>query len=601
MALPKTLVRLLRPYLIILTSSMIYLAIVQLENAESSAYRQSQSNIRTANSLIKANIEATFGKIYLLESTLQNLNPTTQGSLSFAELSQQILKQTPNFADILVFTRKTNEYTSTHGYPIKASYSNELHWHPLNSVNRNFYISSVYKNFGGRWVFAIKHSQPSFQKEIWVEFDLLHTTQSLKDLKTLEKGYVFVVDRETERLIFHPDPSRIGHQSISYNAGISHLISQGDNSGQYEYYYRDNFKVSVYDANNSLNWVFVSGTDRKDILATSYQFTLTAIVLASILLLIIISNYLIYQLNSQLADLNSTRDLASFKHQLKSVFDKFVFHQGVQFVLFEKATSQFCTLDYHGNKSVVFNDSKFAQSLAPSSLSYQGRSQNDPLAHALKITHRHYRIPLFDNDQLIAIIYLKASLPTYNSILRMIRDYTEVALSNLLLHHQLRNKDVMTQLDNKLSLTVDIENQVGNKGVYLALLELDNFEHLNTICGSDIGDKMILQTSESMRHCFPKPEGICLARTGGKQFGILFKAKDNDDATQRLESLKQNLASHMISKNGQTVSVQTNIGFSALCQTPEESLKQVEQALNQAKLLEPNCIESLHSRLRHTA
>ncbi|MFA0703891.1 diguanylate cyclase, partial [Vibrio sp. 10N.222.48.A8] len=98
------------------------------------------------------------------------------------------------------------------------------------------------------------------------------------DLKTLNNGYVFVVDRATERLVFHPDPQRIGSKSISFHAGISHQLSQGETVGKHEYYYQDNFKISVFDADNSLNWVFIAGTDRHDILTSSHQFTLTGLV-----------------------------------------------------------------------------------------------------------------------------------------------------------------------------------------------------------------------------------------------------------------------------------------------------------------------------------
>ncbi|HAH03642.1 MAG TPA: diguanylate cyclase, partial [Vibrio sp.] len=97
----------------------------------------------------------------------------------------------------------------------------------MDSVVDDFYISSIYQKPDGRWVFAVKHTAERLNEEIWIEFDLLHTTQGLRDLKTLNHGYVFVVDRATERLVFHPNPKRIGSKSISYHAGISHQLSQG--------------------------------------------------------------------------------------------------------------------------------------------------------------------------------------------------------------------------------------------------------------------------------------------------------------------------------------------------------------------------------------
>lgn len=601
MALPKTLVRLLRPYLILLAGSMIYLAVVQLENAEKAAYSQSQSNIRTATSLLNGKIEATFGKIYLLEDALNRAESSSNEQRNFINLSKKILKNTPNFADILIYNPENKQYTSTQGYSIEPAYSSDLQWNAIDSMDPNFFISSVYQNPEQRWVFAVKHHKANLNQQVWVEFDLLHTTQALKELKTLEQGYVFVVDLSTERLVFHPDPQRIGDNSISYKAGISGLLSNGLSNGKHEYYYQDNFKVSVFDANNSLNWVFISGTDRSDILATSYQFTLTAIVIASLLLLVVITNYLFYQLNRSLADLNRIIDIASFKHHLKSIFDKFVFHEGVQFVLYNKKNHSYSTLDYHGNKTLVFTDDKLANTLEPSSLSYQGAKYADPLAHTLKIRQRHYRIPLFSQDTLIAIIYVNAALPTYQGILRMIRDYSEVALSNLLLQHQIRNKDVMTQLDNKQSFSDDLTSHSGEKDMYIALFELDSFEYLNTKWGTDVGDKIIMKTANSLRQCFPKPNGISLARVGGTQFSALFTANSIQDAKQQFDLFRETLASQPLPATDQSITIQISVGIATLMPSSDNHFEQAERALNQARRLGKNRTEYIDKPLKEIA
>ncbi len=61
MALPKTLIRLFKPYIILLTGGMLYLAVAQLEKVETAATEQSSSNIRIASSTIRSNIEPSFG------------------------------------------------------------------------------------------------------------------------------------------------------------------------------------------------------------------------------------------------------------------------------------------------------------------------------------------------------------------------------------------------------------------------------------------------------------------------------------------------------------------------------------------------------------
>ncbi|MFA0464481.1 diguanylate cyclase, partial [Vibrio sp. 10N.261.45.F1] len=100
----------------------------------------------------------------------------------------------------------------------------------------------------------------------------------------------------------------------------------------------------VFDADNSLNWVFVSGTDRHDILTSSHQFTLTGVVLGSLLLLWIGAHYLAHRLNMSLSQLNKVDDLASFKRELKAIFNSFTYQKGIQFCLYQAESHSFSTI-----------------------------------------------------------------------------------------------------------------------------------------------------------------------------------------------------------------------------------------------------------------
>ncbi|MFA0521525.1 diguanylate cyclase, partial [Vibrio sp. 10N.222.55.E8] len=136
------------------------------------------------------------------------------------------------------------------------------------------------------------------------------------------------------------------------------------------------------------------------------------------------------------SQLNKVDDLASFKQELKSILDSFTYHKGIQFCLYQPESHSFNTIDYHGNQATVHYDRSLADRFALGTLVYKSGKYADPLAHKLKIHQRHYCIPLSSRNQLIAVLYVNARLPINQSILRMIRDYTEVSLSNLLLHHQ---------------------------------------------------------------------------------------------------------------------------------------------------------------------
>ncbi len=591
MALPKILIRLFKPYILLLTGGMLYLAVAQLEKVETTATHQSSSNIRIASSTIRSNIEAVFGKLYFLETSLGSPKNSSFDDRKFRELSDNILKRTPKFSDIIRYQPQSHNYISTRGLPLSNEQIASIQWHSIDNVVEDFYISSVYQKPDGRWVFAVKHTAERLNEEIWIEFDLLHTTQGLRDLKTLNNGYVFVVDRATERLVFHPDPKRIGSKSISYHAGISKQLSEGETGGLHEYYYQDNFKISVFDADNSLNWVFIAGTDRHDILTSSHQFTLTGVVLGSLLLLWIGANYLAYRLNVLLSRLNKVDDLASFKRELKSILDSFTYHKGIQFCLYQPESHSFSTIDYHGNKSTVHCDKALAERFPPDTMVYRNGKYADPLACKLKIHQRHYCIPLHSRKQLIAILYVNASLPISQSILRMIRDYTEVSLSNLLLHRQLSSKDLMTQLDNKSCFNIALENYASEPETYVALLDIDNFDHVNRAYGEAIGDKMIKLTAETIRSYFPKPKGLCLARIGGKEFAILFKANDAKDAKFQLDQCRVRIAEKTITTPNITLSLSVSVGFSQLEGERDSALALAEQAKLIAQQLGRNRVE----------
>ncbi|MCG9606522.1 diguanylate cyclase [Vibrio alginolyticus] len=570
---------------------MLYLAAAQLEKVETAATNQSASNIRIASATIRSNIEAVFGKLYFLETSLGIPNATDFSDQKFRELSDNILKRTPNFSDIIRYKPNSQHYVSTRGLPLSNEQIATIQWHSIDGVVEDFYISSVYQKADRRWVFAVKHTAEKLNEEIWIEFDLMHTTQGLRDLKTLNNGYVFVVDRATERLVFHPDPQRIGSKSISFHAGISHQLSQGELAGKHEYYYQDNFKISVFDADNSLNWVFIAGTDRHDILTSSHQFTLTGLVLGSLLLLWIGANYLAYRLNVSLSQLNKVEDLASFKRKLKSILDNFTYHKGIQFCLYQPENHSFSTLDYHGNKSTVHCDKSLSERFVANAMVYRNGKDADPLARKLKIDQRHYCLPLYSRQQLIAVLYVNANLPISQNILRMIRDYTEVSLSNLLLQHQLSSKDLMTQLDNKSSFNLALENYADQSETYIALLDIDNFDHLNRAYGEAVGDKMIKLTAEALRSYFPKPKGLCLARVGGKEFAVLFKANDANDAKFQLDQCRIGVAEKAIVTPDISLSLGVSVGFSQIEGEPDTALALAEQAKLIAQQLGKNRVE----------
>ncbi|MGF1697252.1 diguanylate cyclase [Vibrio lamellibrachiae] len=558
---------------------MIYLAFQQLKSSEEKAYIQSKANIHTASLLVASHIEAAASKLYLLHDARSNS--------SFETLATNILSSTLLYSDILLVDSHAHQYTSIRRAEPDVDTLSHLEWRSITGLSSDFSISPIYKTTNGRWVFATRY-QPNEREALWVEFDLLHGSNLLKGMRTLNDGYLFVVDRLTGKLVFHPNPQRIGDESISYQSGIRELVKQGSNYGTFEYYYKNQHKVSVYDADNFLNLVFVSGTNRADILSSSYQFNLAAVVIASLLLIIAATNYLIYQLSNSLSKLNTKETIADYKHQLRSILDRFCHHQGVQFCLYEQDTGQLSTIDFHGNEKVIHSDKKFRTLYNSNEIYYFGKRNGDDLAKKLHINARHYTIPLFNTQGLIAIIYMPMFFPTHRSLLQMIRNSAEVALNNLLLNQKMQSKDVMTNLDNKLTIRNQLDDQLGQEHVYLALVDIDHFRSINDEYSHLAGDNIIIHTAKLMQACFPKPKATSLARFGGEEFGILFKANDENHAYDLCEMLRHRVEQTSLECEQKTIKYTISIGITSVNESQHSSIGRADKALYQAKGLGRN-------------
>ncbi|WP_341866789.1 diguanylate cyclase [Vibrio rhodolitus] len=574
MALPQLISRLLKPYIILMTLCMVYLAYDQLKTSEQNAHSQSLDNLNTAMHLVSAQVEAAASKLFLLNDA-KTLS-------EFDNEAYRILKHSPIYADIIQVNLETGQYRSLLLNPTLPERNPNIVWTPLVKFSADIAISSLYEKYPDYWVFAIKYT-PNDTQQLWLEFDLKHTTQSLRGLRTLNEGYVFVIDEHTGRLIFHPDPSRIGSLSISYRSGISQLVESGTKFSDYEYYYRDQFKVAVFDADNELDWVFISGTDRSDILAASYQFGLSAVFIASLLFIAIAISYLTKQLTRALSQLNKQTELNNFKHQLRYTLDRFVPNRGVQFCLYDQQSSQFSTLDFHGNSKVALKDDQLASHFCAGKIAFVNKNSADRLAQRLQIRANHYAIPLHNQDELIAVIYVQTFMPYNSCIMRMIREYSEIALSNLLLRKSLLCKDVMTKLDSQHTMNASIDCHQHSENVFFAQLEVDFFEQILNHHGSQCADKIMISTADIMQTCFPKPRAISLSRDGLGKFSMLFHAHDQQDALSKCNELRVLLEENPVKVGDIHVPYTVSIGLGKVEHAHQETLNQTEKALFKAK------------------
>jgi diguanylate cyclase (GGDEF)-like protein len=146
-------------------------------------------------------------------------------------------------------------------------------------------------------------------------------------------------------------------------------------------------------------------------------------------------------------------------------------------------------------------------------------------------------------------------------------------------------------LDNKSSFNIALENYADEPDTYVALLDIDNFDHVNRAYGEAVGGKMIKLTAEAIRSYFPKPKGLCLARIGGKEFAVLFKANDVKDAKFQLDQCRIGVSEQAVATPDITLSLGVSVGFSQIEGKTDSALALAEQAKLIAQQLGKNRVE----------
>ncbi|WP_238322110.1 hypothetical protein [Vibrio mexicanus] len=137
MTLPKLLIRLLRPIIIVLALMMAYLAYQKLVASEQRAYTQSRENTDMAAQLISSQVEAAVSKLYLLEELGDNKK--------LNDIATSFMHNMPAYADIIIYDYSTQSYESVRNLPPPVTPLNTLTWSPLYQYADMIWISSIYQ------------------------------------------------------------------------------------------------------------------------------------------------------------------------------------------------------------------------------------------------------------------------------------------------------------------------------------------------------------------------------------------------------------------------------------------------------------------------
>ncbi|MGF1492828.1 MAG: putative bifunctional diguanylate cyclase/phosphodiesterase [Microcoleaceae cyanobacterium] len=116
-------------------------------------------------------------------------------------------------------------------------------------------------------------------------------------------------------------------------------------------------------------------------------------------------------------------------------------------------------------------------------------------------------------------------------------------------------------------------------------LDLDRFRMINQGLGYQVGDRLIIATSNRLKRCLP--QNAKLARVGGDEFAILLPNLEESDATELADTIQQQLT-QPFQINGQEVYTTVSIGIT--CNSVEERLRaetclqDAQTAMYQAKV-----------------
>jgi diguanylate cyclase (GGDEF)-like protein/PAS domain S-box-containing protein len=174
-------------------------------------------------------------------------------------------------------------------------------------------------------------------------------------------------------------------------------------------------------------------------------------------------------------------------------------------------------------------------------------------------------------------------------------------LANLRLRETLKNqsiRDPQTGLFNRRYMEDSLVRELSRaeragKNVVVTMVDIDHFKHLNDTFGHTAADAVLREWSELLKAKFRGSDIVC--RYGGEEFVIILPDISMDDARQRLEQLRSELARMVVRQEGQTipaVTVSMGVAFYPVHgQTSQSLLQAADHALYRAKEMGRDRIE----------
>jgi diguanylate cyclase (GGDEF)-like protein len=158
---------------------------------------------------------------------------------------------------------------------------------------------------------------------------------------------------------------------------------------------------------------------------------------------------------------------------------------------------------------------------------------------------------------------------------------------------ELATKDPLTKLFNRnesekfLSRQIELKKSK-NIPVTLAIMDIDNFKSINDSFGHNVGDKVLIEFSNLLRH--HSDENTFNARWGGEEFLIVYSNTLLESAIEKAEKLRKAIYAHGFSTNKKE-SASFGLAEFQIDESTNNWIFRADNCLYKAKELDKNRVE----------
>ena len=194
-----------------------------------------------------------------------------------------------------------------------------------------------------------------------------------------------------------------------------------------------------------------------------------------------------------------------------------------------------------------------------------------------------------DQGRLVSILSLAQDVS--------IRMKTEARLQHMATH------DGLTGLPNRLILTERLNSAISRaqrlgKRVAVMFLDLDRFKDINDTLGHAMGDELLKEVSQRVRHTLRQSD--LLARLSGDEFVIVLEDLEDEEGTDRVARKILDEVTQPVTLGGHEVQVSASIGLATFPDDGEDAetlLKNSDSAMYQAKNLGRSSVRAFSKTL----